>query len=100
MPAPHLLAESQLYRYEADSHSDDPVKEHDHALDALRYLIAMLDRNKMARIRKGEPAVLPLPALPAGVSGVPPKVSTPLYESPCTYERPYTPAWTRVYGRP
>ena len=94
---PQLLAESQLYRYDSESDSEDPVKEHDHALDALRYLIAMLDRNKMARIRKGEPAELPPPALPAGVSGVPPKVSTPLSQSPCTYERPYTPVLTWVF---
>jgi Terminase RNaseH-like domain len=52
---PNLLAEAQLYRYESDTgRSEEPVKEHDHALDALRYLISKLDWKKMVRMRKGE----------------------------------------------
>jgi hypothetical protein len=54
---PNLLAEAGLYRYDPEAKgSEKPVGEYDHALDALRYLICKLDRNKMARIKKGEPA--------------------------------------------
>jgi hypothetical protein len=62
---PHLLAEAQLYRYESESGSEEPVKEHDHALDALRYLVSKLDWKKMARLRRGE--LGEPPALPGGV---------------------------------
>ncbi len=38
---PNLLAEADLYRYEADSgFSEKPIKEYDHAMDALRYLVS------------------------------------------------------------
>jgi hypothetical protein len=45
----HLIAEAELYRYpdEADGavyRKDQPLKENDHAMDALRYLIAGMDR--------------------------------------------------------
>jgi hypothetical protein len=50
---PNLLAEAGLYRYDPDSprHSEVPLKEHDHAMDALRYLISRIDARQMARIR-------------------------------------------------
>jgi hypothetical protein len=52
---PQLLAEAQLYRYETDElgrRTGKPLKEHDHALDALRYLISGLDVGFLARVRK------------------------------------------------
>ena len=49
------MAEAALYRYDGDSDSsEEPVKEHDHALDALRYLVSKLDDKKMARMRRGK----------------------------------------------
>ena len=64
---PNLLAEAQLYRYDPETpNAESPLKEHDHALDALRYLISKLDWRKMARLRKGEP-VVPPPVLPPTV---------------------------------
>src|SRR5262249_31287721 len=50
---PNLLAEALLYRYEGES--EEPLKENDHALDALRYMISMPDQKKMARMRKRHP---------------------------------------------
>ena len=50
---PNLLSEANLYRYSdaADErHDETPVDEHNHALAALRYLIARLDACKMARV--------------------------------------------------
>jgi hypothetical protein len=64
---PNLLAEAGLYRYDPETrgHSEAPVKEHDHALDALRYLISRIDARRMARLRKGptppEPTQQPPP---------------------------------------
>ena len=45
----NLIAEAELYRYpdEADGavyRKDQPLKEHDHGMDALRYLVAGVDR--------------------------------------------------------
>jgi hypothetical protein len=59
---PNLLAEAALYRYDpADKGcSEIPIKEHDHAPDALRYLVSKIDERRMARIRKG-----PTPSEPA-----------------------------------
>ncbi len=46
---PNLLAEAELYRYDPEQPgSEKPIKENDHALDALRYLISRLDRSKTA----------------------------------------------------
>ena len=42
---PNLLAEAGLYR---EGDGETPEKEHDHALDALRYLISRLDARRMA----------------------------------------------------
>jgi hypothetical protein len=48
---PNLLAEAELYRYDTDDDkcSEKPLKEHDHALDALRYLVLAIDAHKLAR---------------------------------------------------
>jgi hypothetical protein len=52
---PNLLAEAQLYRYgtsrDDPAASEEPVDEHNHALAALRYLIASIDRSFIARYR-------------------------------------------------
>jgi hypothetical protein len=54
---PNLLAEAKLYRYgeaPADSAASElPVDDHNHALDALRYLVSRVDAGFMARLRKG-----------------------------------------------
>ncbi len=53
---PNLLAEARLYRYpnprDNAAASEQPVDEHNHALAALRYLIASIDRRFIARYRK------------------------------------------------
>src|SRR5947208_6479610 len=43
---PNLLAEAGLYRF---GDGETPENEHNHALDALRYLISRLDARRMAR---------------------------------------------------
>jgi hypothetical protein len=52
---PNLVAESQLYRYptaqEKAAIGENPIDEHNHALGALRYLIARLDQRFLARWR-------------------------------------------------
>jgi hypothetical protein len=70
---PNLLAEAQLYRYDPETpNAESPLKEHDHALDALRYLISKLDWKKMARMRRGElPEDAPAPAVPDAPGGTP-----------------------------
>lgn len=52
---PNLVAEAALYRYSdtpADRHAEIPIDENNHALAALRYLIATIDAHRMA----GRPA--------------------------------------------
>ncbi len=53
---PELLAEARLYRYptatERAGTNENPVDEYNHALGALRYLIAALDARFIARLRK------------------------------------------------
>jgi hypothetical protein len=64
---PDLMAEAQLYRYptkgEGRSESEVPVDEHNHALAALRYLIAQIDHDFMAKLRKKDkpPTSVPVP---------------------------------------
>jgi hypothetical protein len=55
---PNLLAEAGLYRYATGPGADreTPVDEHNHALAALRYLIARIDAHRQVRA--------PLPAPP------------------------------------
>jgi hypothetical protein len=65
---PNLLAEAALYRYATDgpARSENPVKEYDHTLDALRYMISQVDTNRMARIRKASSVASPgQPSRPA-----------------------------------
>jgi hypothetical protein len=65
---PNLIAEAGLYRYagdgEASGQDGGPIDDHNHALDALRYLIARLDRGFLARFRRQRP-----PDSPAGKPG-------------------------------
>jgi hypothetical protein len=51
---PNLLAEAGMYHYDPDDRykSEKPVKEYDHALDSLRYLVATVDVRRMRRLRK------------------------------------------------
>ena len=42
---PNLVREARLYRYDEDG-SESPVDEENHALAALRYLIARLDERR------------------------------------------------------
>jgi hypothetical protein len=49
---PNLLREAELYRYGDDAESrraEKPLDNNDHALDALRYLIATIDQHKLGR---------------------------------------------------
>ena len=50
---PNLLSEAELYRYDDTSgrRTESPLSEHNHALDALRYLIATLDERRLSRPR-------------------------------------------------
>jgi hypothetical protein len=56
---PNLLAEAELYRYDPDyPDSEKPIKENDHALDALRYLVGRIDEKRTAlwdKPKKEEP---------------------------------------------
>jgi hypothetical protein len=69
----HLLAEAEVYRWDPDK-PGHPLKENDHALDALRYLVARTDQGKMAKWRRwftpedGLPPDLP-PPRPNGRGG-------------------------------
>jgi hypothetical protein len=50
---PNLLAEAALYRYDPEhKDSEKPLKEHDHTMDALRYLVTSIDTRFMAQARK------------------------------------------------
>jgi hypothetical protein len=52
---PNLVLEAQLYCYDEKSgDSENPLKQYDHALDALRYMISKLDYKKMALFRRGK----------------------------------------------
>lgn len=44
---PNLLREASLCCYSKDGTSEQPIDEHDHALDALRYLISKLDQHNL-----------------------------------------------------
>jgi hypothetical protein len=54
---PNLRREADLYHYpgpdEPCTNPEIPVDKHNHAMDALRYLIAGLDRTFMVRFRRG-----------------------------------------------
>jgi hypothetical protein len=93
---PNLLAEAALYRYdpEAKRKSEVPIKEHDHAPDALRYLISRIDANRMARIRKGGPLVEPQPESQAGAAPPAPPATPPKRKWLSIYNEQL---WTRLY---
>jgi hypothetical protein len=48
---PNLLAEAHMYRYDGRESmgTENPVEEHNHAMDALRYLICGLDARRMGQ---------------------------------------------------
>jgi hypothetical protein len=52
---PNLLAEARLYRYptrsDGRSESETPIDDNNHALDALRYIIASIDAAFLAKFR-------------------------------------------------
>jgi hypothetical protein len=59
---PNLLAEAGLYRYPRpgeEGHGEAPVDEYNHALAALRYLVASLDQGRLARRPPGSPPKAP-----------------------------------------
>jgi hypothetical protein len=60
---PNLCAEAQLYRYPSEG-GEEPVDDHNHALAALRYLIASLDRHRLAQPRRPAAPTAPAPAAP------------------------------------
>jgi hypothetical protein len=92
---PNLLAEAQLYRYDSDSeNSEDPVKEDDHAMDALRYLVSKLDHKKMALFRKREP---PDPLRPAPLSSNKPPAVPPQRKEQKWLSIHNEALWTRIY---
>ena len=53
---PNLIAEARLYRYPSAQEKpilgENPIDDHNHALGALRYLIARLDHRFIAKLRK------------------------------------------------
>jgi hypothetical protein len=70
---PNLLWEAGLYRYDPDEASERPIKENDHALDALRYLISSIDKRRLGFFCKklGPLPPEPPPAAPVQPSAVP-----------------------------
>jgi hypothetical protein len=55
---PNLLAEAELYRFSDapdERNNETPLSAHNHALDALRYLITRLDAHKMAQQARDPP---------------------------------------------
>jgi hypothetical protein len=65
---PNLLAEAALYRYgesASDREAEAPLDEHNHALAALRYLVASIDAHRMARRPAAGPGAAPAAPRPA-----------------------------------
>jgi hypothetical protein len=65
---PHLVEEARRYRYPTPSEravlGEDPVDADNHALAALRYLVACLDARFLARLRRPGPSAPAAPAMP------------------------------------
>jgi hypothetical protein len=72
---PNLVAEAGLYRYDPEGRSERPLKEHDHALDALRYLVSRTDARHLARLRRPEPTAPPPAPDPPPAAQRPPWLS-------------------------
>jgi hypothetical protein len=74
---PNLLWEAEMYRYSTEpaaAQAEEPHREDNHALDALRYLVASLDAYRLAK----RPAVPPAaPAAPAGGAAAGPESGAP-----------------------
>jgi hypothetical protein len=89
---PNLLAEATLYRYDPESRgkSEKPLKENDHAMDALRYLVSQVDARRMARLRNASPPAEAGQAAPAD-SATP---SKPKRKWLSLYNEAL---WTRIY---
>ncbi len=73
---PHLLTEAGQYRYSddpADRQSETPEDAYNHALGALRYLVAKLDARRLAKPLPTPPAPgqQPAPATPPPITGHP-----------------------------
>jgi hypothetical protein len=77
---PNLLAEAPLYRYDDtpdERATETPLAEHNHALDALRYLISHLDARRLARPTAADSPTSPTPTpLSPNPSPHPPSGST------------------------
>ncbi|HEV3258486.1 MAG TPA: hypothetical protein VG013_16535 [Gemmataceae bacterium] len=72
---PNLLAEALLYRYDENpkgKNAETPVDEHNHALAALRYLVARIDKGKMARAARSTAEPAPADATAEGLPAPPP----------------------------
>jgi hypothetical protein len=90
---PNLLAEAELYRYSDEPsarHAEEPVDEHNHALAALRYLVASLDERRMARPRRP----VPPPGAPSGAAP-PPAPPRPKRDPWLRYDN--DDLWTRLF---
>jgi hypothetical protein len=94
---PNLLAEAGLYRYDPDSVTEQPIKEYDHTMDALRYLITRLDAARMARIRHSAPATQP--PSPGSPPASPPQ-SPPAPQRKKWLRYSNEALWTRLSGGP
>ena len=89
---PNLLAEAALYRYDPEKKdSEIPVKEHDHTMDALRYLVSSIDVRFMAQARRR-----PVPEQPAppAASQTPPAPAPPKRKWLSIYNEEL---WTRIW---
>jgi hypothetical protein len=56
---PNLLREAELYRYapeEEARRTEEPLRSDNHAMDALRYLIATIDQRKLRRFARKQSA--------------------------------------------
>jgi hypothetical protein len=88
---PNLLAEAALYRYDPEKKDPDiPVKEHDHTMDALGYLVSSIDVRFMAQARRR-----PVPDQPAPPAApqTPPAPSPPKRKWLSIYNEAL---WTRI----
>ena len=88
---PNLLAEASLYRYDPNSASEEPLKEHDHTMDALRYLVSRVDTHHIARLRHGAP--LTEPPSPTAPPPAPPPAARPKRQWLSLYNEEL---WTRL----